>query len=108
MISQQKIIELFELWSKSSCSKLLTVNQKEKFEITFVVDESLDKSQKLIRHLREITEKKHPSGSLSFIGYHESSIFKKWRIQFSDITNEKIDWEKVQIYLDKVRETIGI
>ena len=124
MIPQSKITELFDLWSRLPFSKLLSVDQlRNRFQIEFVVNTDNPQSNPFLARLQKITIDKHPTGSVSWIGYYSienfgresgvylgdgfSSQLKKYKIDFIDSSlKDEIDPEKLDLYVKKLEECL--
>jgi len=77
----------------------------------FIVRIDAQESSKLLNELNKITVEKHPSGTLSFVGFgtaqHFNSQYKRYRIDFIDASiKETIDQEKLGLYVQSLEEII--
>ena len=110
MITHNEISELFRNWSKLSYTKILQVfNYETKFELEFVLDVGDPDHARFLKNLTELTVKKHPSGSVSWIGYkNESSQYKVYRLEFlaENRSNEVIDRNKIEVYLGNLNQLL--
>jgi len=112
MIEQNEITELYQLWSRLPFSRLLVVNQlNEKFKIEFILNTEDPYSPIFLSELQNLTIKKHPAGSVSWIGYWSmetlNSQYKRYKIDFIDSTiQDEIDQEKLGLYVKALKECI--
>ena len=114
MIQNNEIEELYRLWGRLPYSALNLIDQRNsKFVIEFSVIPNLVTAL-FLDQLKEITIKKHPSGSVSYIGHASlpekigiqsakflTSNIKKYRLDFSE--SERIDEEKLKMFLESLK-----
>lgn len=109
MITQNEITEVYRLWSRLSFSRLLVVNQlNSRFQIEFVLNTEEPISKFFLSEIQDLTIKKHPAGSVSWVGYWSveslNSQYKRYRLDFIDATiQEEIDQEKLGLYVHELK-----
>lgn len=108
MIHQKKIINLFEVWSKISGSKLQNVlTEPQKLKLQFISNVSNSKSNQLLEKIQKLTIRKHPSGNVSFIGFWNDTQYRAYRIDFIDpAIKEEIDWKKANLWFDSLIDLV--
>lgn len=115
MIVQQQITDLFKLWSKLYFSRLLLVDQKnEKFVVEFVLNTEDPISKFFLNEIQLLTIKKHPIGSVAWVGYWGTGLaaglnsqYKRFKIDFIDSSvKDQIDEAKLGLYVEAIKELI--
>jgi hypothetical protein len=113
MIPQSEITELYRLWSRLSFTRLLFVSQlNDRFQIEFVLNTENPISKVFLAAVQDMTIKKHPTGSVSWVGYWSQGVglnsqYKRYRVDFIDSTiKEEIDQEKLGMYVQAFKECL--
>ena len=108
MIPQADITELFQLWSKLSYSRLLFVDQtNNRFKIEFLLNTEDTASNLFLAEIQQLTIKKHPAGSVAWSGHWQNSQYKRYKIDFIDVSiKEEIDEEKLGLYVKTIKECL--
>lgn len=107
MLKHSEISKLLKAWTKIGYTKILEIrNQDDKFTVEFVVDSSAQPAGFFVKDLTDLVVKKHPSGSLSWLGYWQSSQYRKFRIDYIDPeidkTPEPFEKEKFMMFYENL------